>query len=370
MLVLALLSTSVYAIGAGEVSASSGTNKCDVTQFPIADLTGGDAPWAYGCIDATHARSCTKENGTVYNPNFVIPQGQLYHLCQQQFPTASSPTATSSTSTITSTVISNPQRLQEIDVVWAGFMGQAWSGIGRYVNPTNANSVWETLTNSWKSFTVTYPNYQYHSEKMSVLGEPSLTEERIKVILVNAVSPAKDSYATFYREGVRSRIDPAFALAFFKHESNYGKAGVAEKTNSISNRRVPGSCAYNASACFEERASLGSSLGCQVDCDTGACDFVYCNKRYDSCTGEGNNCYSCYCGYNDWDKSIPQWFDLIKGPTYVGAGKTTVDDIIPTYSPASDNEGGGSKGEQSVRDYIEDVKNTVIRYRRGDLERQ
>ena len=58
-------------------------NKCDKSFYPIDYLTGDNAPWAFGCIDATHARSCTKATGVEAMPSFEITAGEseLLKLC-------------------------------------------------------------------------------------------------------------------------------------------------------------------------------------------------------------------------------------------------------------------------------------------------
>ena len=86
---------------------SSGT--CNAAEYPITDLTNGDEAWAFGCIDATRAKSCIKATGQVEKASFVIPAGsELASRCASASttsaaitPTATTTAATTTTSTIT-----------------------------------------------------------------------------------------------------------------------------------------------------------------------------------------------------------------------------------------------------------------------------
>jgi hypothetical protein len=83
-------------------SVSSGT--CSAAQYPITDLTNGDEAWAFGCIDATHARSCIKATGQVEKISFVIPAGsELATRCASASTTSAAitPAAITTASTIT-----------------------------------------------------------------------------------------------------------------------------------------------------------------------------------------------------------------------------------------------------------------------------
>src|SRR5688572_20452661 len=51
---------------------------------------------------------------------------------------------------------------------------------------------------------------------------PSLSAAQIDSILASYGSPATGSGADFYRLGIEYGIDPAYALAFFVHESTAG----------------------------------------------------------------------------------------------------------------------------------------------------
>jgi hypothetical protein len=125
----------------------------------------------------------------------------------------------------------------------------------------------------------------------SVVGGPSLSAAKIDQILTNAGSPAAGSGQDLYNLGVQYNIDPAFALAVFHHESNYGKYGEAANSLSLGNLR----------------------------CISGAA------------------CVNGYAWFNSWQDGYSAFYKLIAGPMYVGSGLTTPAAIIPKYAPSGDN---------------------------------
>jgi hypothetical protein len=143
-----------------------------------------------------------------------------------------------------------------------------------------------------------------------VTGPPSLSVEQIERVLAKYGSPAQGNGQTLYDLGVRYGIDPAYALAFFVHESGCGTKGVARYTMSIGNIRwSPG---------------------------------------YDN--------YEGYRKYNSWAESMEDWYKLITD-LYIGQwGLRTVDQIIPVYAPAADSNHPPS--------YISSVK-AMVDYWRG-----
>ena len=142
-----------------------------------------------------------------------------------------------------------------------------------------------------------------------VTGPPSLSVEQIERVLAKYGSPAQGHGQTMYDLGVRYGIDPAYALAFFVHESGCGTKGVARFTMSIGNIRwSPG---------------------------------------YES--------YEGYRKYNSWAESMEDWYKLITD-LYIGQwGLRTVDAIIPVYAPAADSNHPPS--------YISSVKGMVDNWR-------
>src|SRR5438128_2528842 len=66
-----------------------------------------------------------------------------------------------------------------------------------------------------------------HAGPYSVLSAPTITADFINRVLASYNSPAAGKGQALYNYGVQYGIDPAFALAFFLHESQFGTAGVA-----------------------------------------------------------------------------------------------------------------------------------------------
>jgi hypothetical protein len=123
-----------------------------------------------------------------------------------------------------------------------------------------------------------------------VIGPPSLSVEQIERVLAKYGSPAQGHGQTLYDLGVRYGIDPAYALAFFVHESGCGTKGVARFTMSIGNIRW--------------------------------------TRGYEN--------YEGYRKYGSWTESMEDWYKLITD-LYIGQwGLRTVDAIIPVYAPAED----------------------------------
>ena len=124
-----------------------------------------------------------------------------------------------------------------------------------------------------------------------VVAPPSVSAALIDQVLTEYGSPAAGQGAAFYDSGLRYGIDPAYALAFFIHESSAGTKGVARFTKSVGNIR----------------------------------------------TTPGYRDYQGYRAYDSWEASIEDWYKLIKELYVDGWGKRTVAQIIPTYAPSGDN---------------------------------
>lgn len=125
----------------------------------------------------------------------------------------------------------------------------------------------------------------------SVIGPPSLSVAQIETVLRQYGSPAVGQGSKLYDLGVRYGIDPAYALAFFVHESGCGTKGVARFTSSLGNIR---------------------------------------------CT-EGFECYEGYRKYPSWEAGMEDWYKLITELYIAGWNLRTVDEIIPVYAPWGDN---------------------------------
>jgi hypothetical protein len=153
---------------------------------------------------------------------------------------------------------------------------------------------------------------------MSVLGGPSLSADFVDQVLSAHESPAAGTGEVLYSLSQQYGIDDAFALAFFWHESNFGRSGEAARTHSLGNLR-----------CFEGAVC--------IDQDRGG-----------------------YASFPDWSAGYTAWYALIAGSTYIGAGRTTVQSIIPVYAPTADHN------DESA--YIAAVVWTVERLRAGQLD--
>jgi Mannosyl-glycoprotein endo-beta-N-acetylglucosaminidase len=126
----------------------------------------------------------------------------------------------------------------------------------------------------------------------NLLGRPSINVATIEQVLKQFNSPAVGNGQTFYDLGVKYGVDPAFMLAFFVHESAAGTAGAAVATMSVGNI---------------------------------------------ICAGWSGACIGRFRAYNSYAQAAEDWYQLITGPLYIGAGLTTPDQITPRYAPSSDN---------------------------------
>jgi hypothetical protein len=148
-----------------------------------------------------------------------------------------------------------------------------------------------------------------HSGTYAVIGKPTISAAKIDKVLHAAGSPADGTGATLYDLGIQYGIDPAFALAFFDHESNYGTQGVARYSLSLGNLR-----------CIDSARCVGG-----------------------------------YAYFDTWAQGYEAWYTLIAGPIYVKNGLTTVETIIPVYAPPADSNDDSA--------YIAGVEQMIQLYR-------
>ena len=94
---------------------------------------------------------------------------------------------------------------------------------------------------------------------------------------------------TLYKDGQQYGIDPAFALAFFWHESNFGTKGEAYYSKSLGNLR-----------CINDRGIM----------------------------------YRRLCMVQSWEDGYTAWYSLISNLYIKQWGLSTIDQIIPKYAPA------------------------------------
>ena len=152
----------------------------------------------------------------------------------------------------------------------------------------------------------------------ALTGQPTITADKINRVLETNHSPAVGTGQAIYNLGVKYKVDPVFALAFFQHESTFGTQGIARTTRSLSNER-----------CIPDRPCVDQN------------GTVLSNGQ----TQNG------YAQMNSWEDGYDHWYKLITGPTYIGGGLKTVDQIIPVYAPASDHN--------DVPAYIQSIKQAV-----------
>ena len=138
---------------------------------------------------------------------------------------------------------------------------------------------------------------------LSFIGKPTLSASFINQVLASYHSPAADLGQQLYSLGVKYGIDPAYALAFFMHESLFGTTGEAHKTLSLGNER-----------CIADRPCVDQAQG-------------------------------GYAQMESWVDGFDHWYRLILyGYIYggvtvplVGHPCLTIGQTIPVYAPGSDN---------------------------------
>jgi murein DD-endopeptidase MepM/ murein hydrolase activator NlpD len=133
-------------------------------------------------------------------------------------------------------------------------------------------------------------------------GAPSLNAAQADEILAAYGSPAHGTGRAWVEMGKRYNIDPAFALAFFIHESGAG-------TNpNWAGLKADGSTTHN----------VGNII----------------------CAGYAT-CYGRFRDYDSWETGIADWYRLIDVEYIEGRGTNTVAEIIPIYAPAFENDVNG-----------------------------
>ena len=154
------------------------------------------------------------------------------------------------------------------------------------------------------------------SAGMSILGPPTVSPALIDAVLAKYQSPATGSGHIIHTLGVQYGVDPAFLLAFFIHESGAGShprwAG----------RKPDGSTTHN----------VGNIV----------------------CT-PGWRCHGRFRDYDSWAAGIEDWYKLITDLYVRQWNRTTVEEIIPKYAPAADNNNEAA--------YITQVRTLVTTWR-------
>jgi len=149
---------------------------------------------------------------------------------------------------------------------------------------------------------------------LAVAAAPRISEAKFRKVLETTMSPAQPVAGELYAICGRMGIDPAVALAFFAHESTYGRAGICKD--------------YDTKNWGNVRSLEDPSLGRVI------------------ATRGGN-----FARYPSWEAGLLDWCKRIKGPKYAGCGLTTVETILPKYAPSSDSN-SPAKYAQAVRDLV------------------
>jgi len=148
---------------------------------------------------------------------------------------------------------------------------------------------------------------------------PSVTADEIDRILASYQSPAWGTGHLWVDAGVSYGIDPAYALAFFIHES------VAGTHPQWAGRKSDGTTTHN----------IGNII----------------------CAGYPR-CYGRFRDYGSWEEGIRDWFRLIADEYINARGINDVRDVIPIYAPAVEND---------VASYTRHVCDLVDRWRSGTI---
>lgn len=139
---------------------------------------------------------------------------------------------------------------------------------------------------------------------LTFVSSPRITREKFIQVLVSAQSPAAKEAESLYRVPVSFGLDPAVALAFFAHESAFGKAGKAVRTKNWGNLRRGQGRAYKVS--------------------------------------EG------FAFYRTWEDGLHDWCRLIR-TVYVDTWRlTTVRAALVKYAPGSDGNNPARYGDAVV----------------------
>src|SRR2546421_1081435 len=156
-----------------------------------------------------------------------------------------------------------------------------------------------------------------NEQSYAVLGSPTVSAAFINRVLAAYHSPAAGLGQALYDDGVKTGIDPVYALAFFMHESSFGTTGEARKTLALGNER-----------CIPDRPC--------VDLDRGG-----------------------YAQMESWEDGFTHWFSLILTLYIKQWHLVTIEQIIPKYAPGSD-------GNDEMA-YVAAIEHAVETWRRGEV---
>ncbi|WP_160146033.1 glucosaminidase domain-containing protein [Dictyobacter aurantiacus] len=157
------------------------------------------------------------------------------------------------------------------------------------------------------------------ADGFTVVGDPTISAQQINAILAYYHSPAAGKGQVIYDLGVRYHIDPVVALAFFHHESSFGRAGEASHTHSPGNLR-----------CIPDHPCVDKQRG-------------------------------GYAQFASWEDGFDAWYKLIHD-LYVGQWKlTTVNQIISRYAPVKNPR------DAAHRNYVTFINRDIALWRSGKI---
>ena len=162
---------------------------------------------------------------------------------------------------------------------------------------------------------------------------PRITKDLFRRVLNEANSPAAGEAEAGYDAVVSEGIDPAFALAIFHHESEYGHKGVTPKYTT----KNPGNCRTSVTG-------KGYVIDTDVEQTIDGIDLPP--------SGRGS-----FVRFERWADG---WRDLARrliDPTYVYAkeGRRSIAQIIPRFAPAEDR----NKPENYIAAVLSDMNRWI-----------
>lgn len=131
------------------------------------------------------------------------------------------------------------------------------------------------------------------------VAPPRMAPASFARVLLRAGSPAAAQAGELFASVAGYGLDPAVALAFFAHESGYGRFGVAARSLNWGNLR-------RGARAYAVRGGFGF--------------------------------------YHSWEASLRDWCELIE-TRYVARGLATVELAVPVYAPSGD----GNAPERYIR---------------------
>jgi hypothetical protein len=162
-----------------------------------------------------------------------------------------------------------------------------------------------------------FRNHNVPAGQHAVIGQPTITAQFVDSVLAHYSSPAQGTGKIWVEMGQQYGIDPAYALAFFIHESsagtNPGWAGIKPGGGSTHN--------------------IGNII----------------------CAGYAT-CFGRFRDYDSWQSGIEDWYKLIATEYVDDRRAVTVEQIIPIYAPAFEND---------VNNYIQTVIGLTDSWRQG-----